>query len=183
MLLSSITIGLGWPLCRSCRDYCSVLTAIFTQLTSLWTWIFRPNVVTWPFQNYHDKQKSIITWFSGQGHHKAQCGCNFYLVSCWSVFPMLLGGKSASCQLSNLFTWATAQSTHHCSKAFLQRPWPLCRGTRRAQFCLHHYGGYRNAQAFTLWSKRHGKFRPHDQSSSCIEVVSCEMHAWIYTLP
>lgn len=28
MPFSSITIGLGWPLCRSCRDYCSDLIAI-----------------------------------------------------------------------------------------------------------------------------------------------------------
>lgn len=176
MQFSSITIGLGWPLCRSCRDYCSDLIAISWQDSEpqlsdqMW--------FTWPCQNYHNK-KRIITWLSGQGHQKAQCGCSLHLVGCRSGFPLLLEGKSASSQLSlvqldNLLSTAAK---------------PSCRGHG---LCAGTPGGH---SAICTIVKVIGMHRPvHsdlkdtggltcDQSSSCVEVISCEMHAWIYTLP
>lgn len=133
---------------------------------------------TWPCQNYHNK-KRIITWLSGQGHQKAQCGCSLHLVGCRSGFPLLLEGKSASSQLSlvqldNLLSTAAK---------------PSCRGHG---LCAGTPGGH---SAVCTIVKVIGMHRPvHsdlkdtggltcDQSSSCVEVISCEMHAWIYTLP
>lgn len=99
------------------------------------------------------------------------------------TIPYALEGKSASSQLPNRGVHLHSWAIYLALQQSLPAEHGLCAGTP---------GGH---SSVCTTVKVIGMHRPvhydlkdigsltWDQSSSCVEVISCEMHAWIYTLP